>query len=310
MIRRSDGLRSEESETQAAFQQQGNSTVATQINQPPHGSPAWFFRMVERAEDGNVLTEKVKITPELAMTILQNNPNNRPIRSAKLAQLTADIQACRWVFNGEPILISNEGLLNDGQHRLQAVIDARAPILALMVFGLERSSRTTVDQGAARSAGDYLGMGGVKYANTVAAIGRFLIAYEQGDGRVLSRPNDISATEIVKSYGNDSRVMAGAEFASAMRPYAKTFASPQIIGFSFVLLTRINATDADTFLRQVFLGEGIRRGDPAFAVRQALMRDRATPIEKITSIFRGWNAFRENRDLVHAKFNGEFPELS
>lgn len=284
--------------------------MATQLFQAPHGSPAWFHTIAEQARvENRPITEYVMLTPELAAELLRNNPDNRFIRKAKIAQLSADIRGGRWTFNGEPILISKEGYLNDGQHRSGAVVETNIAIPVMMTFGLDRGSRTTVDQGAARSASDYLSMDGVPNATVVASVGRLLLAYEYGDGKVLSKVSDISNGEIVARYKDDKPVATSATFAASMQRYAKRFVTPQIVGFCHAVLSRINPADAETYMRQVCVGENIKKSDPAFAVREGLFRERVTATEKVHLIFRGWNAFRQKRPLSLAKVSGNLPAL-
>src|SRR5690606_20866214 len=114
----------------------------------------------------------------------------------------ADMRAGRWTFNGEPLLFSRDGLLNDGQNRLCAVIDANIPQPFGFIFGLSRESRMSVDQGAARGPGDYLGMGGRKNAMNLAAIAKAVLGFERGDGLNLAS-RDITPAEIVSRANGD-----------------------------------------------------------------------------------------------------------
>ena len=282
--------------------------MATQLFQPAVGSAAWFHSCVDRSKDG-IVTERVVMTPALAAEMLRNNDNNRFLRPAKMAQITADIRAGRWVFNGEPIIISKEGKLNDGQHRSAGVVETNIPIEVLLVFGLERESRTTIDQGAARTAGDYLEMDGVENATTVGSIAHLLISYQLAEGKSLGDASRVSNGEVMARAVSDTRIAAAATFASSMHRYSKKFAAPSLVGFCHVLMSRINPTAADTFLRQVLVGENIKKSDPAFAVREGLFRERVTRGEKAHLIFRGWNAYRQGRKLDLAKVTGQLPAL-
>lgn len=285
-------------------------TSLFQSKLPPHGSAGWFYNMVDAARLGDrPLTEYVELSPPLAAELLRNNPDNRSVRPMKLRQLVKDIQDGRWVFNGEPILVAQDGSLNDGQHRASAVIEANASIPVLMVFGLDRASRTTVDQGAARGAADYMAMKGIKNPNIVAAVGRLLISYENGDGRFLSRGSEISSGEILHRFSNDTHVANSAHFAEQMYRYSRKYAPPAVIGFCHAVLSRVSPADADTYMRQVCVGESIRKSDPAFAVREGLLRERLSPGEKVHLIFRGWSAFRRGRKLDLAKLGGNLPAV-
>ena len=150
--------------------------------QPNAGTVHWLNQCVERGKT-EVFSEVVTVSPGLAAELLRRNDGNRSVRQTKAEQYAIDMREGRWAFNGEPIIISVDGKLNDGQHRLQAVIDANICVVFLLVFGLSRESRETVDQGAARGASDYLGMGGLPNATTAAGIARLVLAYEQAEGQ-------------------------------------------------------------------------------------------------------------------------------
>lgn len=275
---------------------------------PPHGSPAWFHMTAAKA-DVSIISERVTLTPELATELLRNNPDNRFIRDAKMAQIADDIRHGRWIFNGEPILISKEGLLNDGQHRCSAVVETNTPIDTMIIFGLERASRITVDQGAAKSSADYLSMEDVPNATVVSSVGRLLLAYERSGGKNFAGSSYISAGEIVSRFRDDPYVARSATFAASMHTYAKKLAPPSIIGLCHCLMSRIDPGAAEDFLRQLCVGENIRKSDPAFAAREGLFRERLTREEKVHLIIRGWNAYRQNRSLKLAKLVGNIPAL-
>jgi len=283
--------------------------MATQLFQPPHGSPAWFHTTAQKAAVSGVISERIVLTPELAKAMLNNNPDNRLIRVGNLKKLEDDIRAGRWTFNGEPILISNEGMVNDGQHRCTAVIETNIPIETMIVFGLERASRITVDQGGAKAACDYLSMEGVPNSTNVAAIGRLLIAYEQSDGKNFSGSSYISSGEIVARYYKDPALGRSALFAASLHVHSKKLGPPSVFGFCHCLFSRIDPASADTFLRQVGVGENIKKSDPAFAVREGLFRERLARDEKAHIIMRGWNAFRRKRSLTLTKVIGNLPAL-
>lgn len=116
------------------------------------GSSAWLYACIEKGRT-EVFTEIVDLTPELAKTILDLNVDNRALRPTKLQQYISDAEKGAWQLNGETIVFSNTGLLNNGQHRCHMSKEAKMTVPVIMVFGVERDSRTTLDQGNTRSAG-------------------------------------------------------------------------------------------------------------------------------------------------------------
>lgn len=283
--------------------------VPAKTKKPEAGTVHWFNECVERGKR-EVFSEVVTATPGLANVILDGNQDNRNIKPIKLAQFAADMLAGRWTFNGEAIKISKEGLLNDGQHRLSAIREAGIPHPLLFIFGLERDSRTTLDQGSARTAGDYLAMDGVGNGNMAAGIARLVIAFEEDAGKSISKAKGYTNAQIVARVKSDTAIIDATHYAGNANKYTRGMAIPSIVGACFYILSGEHPNDAKAYMDQVCYGESIRRGDPAFAVRTALVNmERVDKAARMEMIFRGWNAYRQNRPLSLAKSLGSFPAL-
>jgi len=269
------------------------------------GSVQWFLDCVEKSKNG-VITEITTLTPGLAGELLQRNSDNRSLRPAKAAQYANDIRSGRWTFNGEPIIISDTGELNDGQHRAWAVADANTPIPVLMVFGVPRDTRTTIDQGAARTAGDYLTMDGIPNGTVQAALARNLLAFERSEGTSLLEGRHVTNAEVMERALSDLRVAKSASFAACHAKPARAFAPPSVVAFCHYIFFAISPDQAETYMDQVCRGEGLRARDPAYTVRERLVSLGSKSREKrIHIIIRGWNAFRQGRSLTIAKIAGE-----
>jgi hypothetical protein len=288
--------------------------MATQLFQPKAlsaGTVNWLNECIKRSRSG-VFSEVTTITPGLAAELLRHNKDNRSLRPIKVEQFADDMRDGRWMFNGEPIIVAKDGALNDGQHRLHAVIDANKPLNAIVVFGVERSTRTTVDQGSARTAGDYLNMDGVHYGNHSASVTRLVLAYEKADGRDVKAAKSFTNAQIVGRAKSDKDIVDAAKFACDHSKYARGMASPAVIGAAYYLLNDVDGDDAWTYMQQVCIGENIKRGDPAFAVRDALQRiGELNRQEMMEVIFHGWNRYRSRTTMKQAKPSGAgtFPAL-
>ncbi len=282
--------------------------MATQLTQPPHGSPAWFYRCVDRSQDG-IFTELVDLSPSLATELLKQNDGNRNLRAMKATQYAADMASGRWAFNGEPIIISREGKLNDGQHRASAVIESGATVPAILVFGVDRETRTTVDQGATRSAGDYLSMDGVPYAKNASTAAKFVMAFERSGGRNLGQRMEITNAEIIERVRNDAGMREAAAYAHRHLKSYRNLMSHTVVASCWYILNHIDPVAANRFMDQVTLGENIHRGDPAFAVRSAFLGEKRERAPAMEIIFHGWNKYRAEQPLKIIRVNGAFPVL-
>jgi hypothetical protein len=276
--------------------------------EPGLGTVAWLVDRIERSKSG-VFAEKVNVSPGLAAEILRHNPDNRYLRPMKVDHFVADMAGGRWVENGEPIIISSDGLLNDGQHRMQAVIEANRSIPFLVVFGVSRESRITVDQGTARGAADYLSMDNVTYAHNAATAAKFIMAYERSEGRHLGDRQRITNSEVVSRVKRDPAIVEAAAFAHKhLKDYRRLF-SHTVMAACYYILADINPADAKEFLDAVATGENIKSGDPAYAVRAAFLRDKYERQPAMEIIFHGWNGFRTGRKSTLVRPRGSFPAL-
>lgn len=290
--------------------------MATQLFKTPParkveaGTITWLNNCIERGKSEK-FSEWTILTPGLAGELLRRNPDNRNIRAAKLSQLTSDVAAGRWAENGETIIISRDGFLNDGQHRCQAVVDANRTISVQLSFGVDRDTRYTIDQGGARSAGDYLSMEGVRNATTQATIARLVLAFEKNARRTLANSNRTTNAEVRERVATDTRIDGSAVFAQRHNARAQRFMAPSVMGFCHYVLSEIDLEDADNYLAQVAAGEGLRAKDPAYAVRERLLSAGKAGAEmKSHIIFRGWNAYRQGRKLDTAKvLDGGLPAV-
>ncbi|QNL30839.1 hypothetical protein SEA_ESTES_151 [Mycobacterium phage Estes] len=114
---------------------------------------------------------RVDVNPALASAWLEGNKGNRPLNTKHVQMLSNAIQAGRFQYNGDTIRISKEGTLLDGQHRLNAVIEADATVPMLVVFGLDEDVVSSIDQGRPRSVIDILRMRGLSVIHHNVVIG-------------------------------------------------------------------------------------------------------------------------------------------
>src|SRR4051794_31155207 len=96
------------------------------------------------------------VTPAVAADMLAANTKNRTLRRTLVDVYAADMAKGNWQFTGEAVKISTDGVLLDGQHRLEAIVQAGVTVPMLVVRGLPRATQDVMDSGAKRSAADAL----------------------------------------------------------------------------------------------------------------------------------------------------------
>lgn len=263
---------------------------------------------IERGRS-NVFAEMIYLTPQLAAEILDKNPANRNIAAHRVTIYATDIKEGRWSANGEAIIISDEGTLNDGQHRCAAVIEADIPIHTLAVFGVARETRHTTDTGASKNAGNFLAMDGVKNAATVSGIARLALAYETFGQ--LNKASRVSNAAVVEYYHRNAEEIDKVTYlAQKYKKQAQYVAPPSLFGACWFLFRKINKGAADQFMSELAAGAMIGAGDAAYVARNRLTSlGRAKRHTRAEIIFHAWNGYRRGGVVKLIRVAGQLPPL-
>lgn len=128
------------------------------------------------------MKKKILLTPELAEKFLAKNyPHNRKIIQNTVSRYVADIQEGRWNEDvsqyDQPIAISPDGFLLNGQHRCTAVIQAKKAVHVWVETNVPTSLFVYMDGGKTRSPKDFVE---VPNATNIAAFARIVCAIEDG----------------------------------------------------------------------------------------------------------------------------------
>lgn len=127
-----------------------------------------------------------RITPEQAKIYLGKNTDNyRKLNSNRVLTYAADMKNGKWQLNGEGIKFSKDGVLLDGQHRLQAIIKADTPAEMLVIRDIENDV-DVYDIGSVRTLANIAQKKGTADGNytTLVAIAAFIVA--NGDTHKLN----------------------------------------------------------------------------------------------------------------------------
>jgi hypothetical protein len=254
--------------------------------------------------------EVVALTPLLAKLLLARNPSNRPISKLNALNLQRDIADEKFVFNGQSIVVSNTGILNDGQHRCEAVAQSGRTIETVMVFGADEEARFFTDLGKPKSAGNLLHMKGRKYASVLAASVSFYVQLQKFGTLYNSGTQTPSKATIIKAVEEMKGIEKSVEFTVDS---VKTVRRHAVLAFChFVFKRRADVETADEFILRLIDGDGLRRGSPIHYCRNRLlsMGRGYTARDCVEIIFKCWNAWRANATIDHLKLSGgRLPKL-
>lgn len=270
---------------------------------------------IAEGDDETVLSDQVthesqlsifqtKVTPGMAERLLQSNPRNRSVSERHVAKLQREIEGGRWKLNGDAIRISN-GILLDGQHRLEAVRRSGLPIESLVIVGLGDEVFDTIDVGRNRTAGDTLSIRGELNSPRLAATLRFV--NQHLIGKPATRGN-YSTTEVEKILDENPDIRKSVELC-AVSDVKLPVPFAVLAGLHYLFAKKDEAL-ANKVVEQIIKGTGggtsspfEGQSDPVHLVRekhiQAMLKgQRIAPEVSAALLIKAWNHLRRGETAV------------
>ena len=222
--------------------------------------------------------------------------------------LMREMEAGRWVYNGESVKWSVNDVLLDGQHRLTALSrmpDEFGPLPFLVVRGLPERSQNTMDQGRKRTASDQIAIDGLASEGTTRIVaGAIRVYIEWQEGRIFGDrvANRLSNPEIIE-WAHQHPVqtqMLNDISTSAIR---RIKARPSLVAAVMLMFREIDGESQRVFFDALATGAGLEDGNPILTLREHLqmLRDRkgsVTPDRELIAFFvMAWNKWREGASL-------------
>ena len=253
---------------------------------------------------GHYGMKTVMFDKEVAAAVLAYNTGNRRLNRRKLQQLVGQMQRGEFINTGEPIIISREGVLNDGQHRLQAVVEADAEVDMDVRFGISRDAFRMTDTGASRTPGDVLTIMGAHAGGQVSSTVRLLLLYERGLPDSIRE--FVSHEEIAAAYErwDDLEEVVAAVNA---HPFPKPIRSIPLYATAFLASRSPGKARLERWLDGVATGLEVGRDHPAYQLRERLMRGisaatRDGLLERYALMVKSWNLFAKGDSVAMREF--------
>lgn len=255
-----------------------------------------------------------KITPEYAAILMQHNNLNRPINRITLEDYKSQIQKGLWKLNGEPIIISNDGVLLNGQHRLTAVIETGLPITSVVVEGVENNDFATIDTGRTRTIADIFNIEEIPNANSVGAIITAFFRLNKVDSSSSSKDNlrrlKMSKPELLDFYRKNSSVLQSV-YKFAARCHGKLgLMKTTEVGALYLYLTRtLNHSEGkvQAFFEQLFEMTTVTNNTIKILhdtlIKGMLGKIVLTPSLRNAYIVKTWNSYIKGKELKVLNYN-------
>lgn len=253
---------------------------------------------------------KVKITPKLAEDILalQDPQTNRKLDQGRVTWLAGVIEQGKWNSDVGSILMTKDGRLIDGQHRLSAVVKSGKAITAMVLFGADPDAIKFVDTGKRRTTGQTLAIMGKKMPAIRLATANLLAHFERiaaTDEAVSIAPRNLildpdSVLEYLEKYHVELEAMASVLFehgaACVYAPLvfaAKKYPKETHEALNFIKEGQITNSIFKTFhlgqkrLLRKGLGSGTERAETVlyvFDLIKALVQKKAPKAAQLTKL--------------------------
>lgn len=254
----------------------------------------------------------IEVTPALAEKWLEQNTHNRSVREKAVYAYARDMEAGNWQENGESIKFAADGVLLDGQHRLEAIVLSGTTQRMLVVTGLPNATQETMDDGRKRTLNDALSLRGEEYAVPLSSLLRRALMWQNGLYRNTGAYTPTN-TECLAFLAEHPEVRASAKVASQARKGSRLPAS--VLGLTHWLFSQIDAEDAEWFFERLASGVGLEEYHPVWTLRKraAEIDDSAGRVPEdmlLAFVVKAWNAYRDGEPVKLLRFRpgGANPE--
>ena len=265
-----------------------------------------------------VRMEVVEITSALAAEWLAVYAGpNRPINDGRVLQYQGDMEAGRWAFTADPIVISRTGKLLNGQHRLTAIANCVPAITlpCMVVFGVDDGAQMYMDQPQVRTVAQQLGLKGLPNSALSAAAAKLYLEWTR-DRLYKSPSRGVTSKAEITEWALAHEDLLQTALATG---YNKVDAPPSVVGAFALAIIQINPEKAFEFMGRLTSGADLAEGDPILALDRRLRNIRRSGVkvgvrEYLAYFIRAWNAWLNGERLTKLQLpynlsEDNFPEL-
>lgn len=247
------------------------------------------------------------IGPKEANKYLEDNAFNRPFRVRHMMTLARQMSAGLWRNTVEPIILDWNGRLQDGQHRLKAVIHAEKNINFYVIKGADPEAFVVMDTGAKRSHNDALYIAGFPQPKAYGALADRLIRWDRmiyfGSPYAAMAPTNEEVVEFCEKHKKE--LAATVNFYMGLRSKVTKLMAGGIFQLCYHLTAQKNEHQAEDFFTKLVTGSNmnVAKYQSLSLLRNRLLinkHDEAKlPTRLVTlMVLVSWNSYRSGRKMV------------
>lgn len=191
--------------------------------------------------------EAIMLTPRLAMQLKEGKLLNRKIIKSALEDYKRQVRAKLWeLVPDSMLLLTADGQLLNGQHRIETVIETGIAIPIIICYGVPARLFSKIDCGRKWTAKDVLSVDSWNRPKDVGATAKIIIQYFQG----TIAPNNPETNEEILRF---SRANVAALEESILAVNALRYQRNAMAALHF-LYSMISRRRADEFIRDFQVG--------------------------------------------------------
>lgn len=252
------------------------------------------------------------ITPAEAAPLLERFFAGAKIDHRLLQAYSKDMQEGRWVLNGAPLVISDDGRVLDGRLRLLACVQSGASFDTLVVEGISANSYETIDAVRKRTLADVLAIRNERHGRPLAAALRVIWTYQNGGTPGAGKtPSPTALLAILEEHPSIRDSIMPALAATPLLPHGCGIAL-------HYLMSQSEPQKSDRFF--ALIGEPVGEGDlsAVLNLRQVLTELRGQGGNRkqtyiLAIAIKAWNAFRSGAELKLLRYGPDresFPKIA
>ncbi len=246
-------------------------------------------------------TQLFEISPELAEHILlKYHGHNRRLTPNHVETLRKAIRAGEWRITSQGISINSDGCLDDGQHRMHAIIAAQRTVTINVTVNADPSAFTIMDTGRKRTTGDVLSIEGYGNSLHLASAVKALLAIARED---FSEGWRVSNDEVLEFIDANELILETMRTGERVKGHVKVPASGLAVAFFLIRRDTKHPAKFAEFIDRLCDGAGLHANSPILLLQNYLMQKaygsnsgRRAKIFMVGSIIKAWNAFVMERN--------------
>jgi hypothetical protein len=243
---------------------------------------------------------QVSVTPALARRIIElNHANNRNLTDGRVDNYSRDMRLGQWrERTGQPLGVSTEGRILNGQHRMHAVVKSGMTLRFDICFGIDDEVMPVIDAHRPRTDRDVIRTAGGGDIGRVTPIIKHVAAWDSGSLKGPTGKVNATPMELRRLYLSDANLFeaAAARGLDCARRNVGTLAA---LGTAYYLIARLPGSkpSCDDFFDQLVSGI-YTVSDPTthapYRLREKLITYRTlrlTRADMLALVMRAWNRY-------------------